>query len=260
MVQLPSGLDPNTFIAKYGRERFIGIIEESLDLFDYKLKYLKSKFDARETQGKARIAEEILPTISKIKNAILKTDYLRKLADALAVDEASLRHELGKVRNEQNYNYRFTVQEKVQSALPGKTVRPAEKILTGLMIEDASLISLVKEKLTGDDFKSESIRKIVASLFEMHNENKNMGPSKLITFFGNSEMAEFISELVAGNESLVDKDKNLEDCVQWIKRDNRKIELDSMRNRIKIAQDSGDDSGIIELMSSYNRLMKSSVE
>jgi len=87
-----------------------------------------------------------------------------------------------------------------------------------------------------------------------------MGPSKLITFFGNSEMAEFISELVAGNESLVDKDKNLEDCVQWIKRDNRKIELDSMRNRIKIAQDSGDDSGIIELMSSYNRLMKSSVE
>ena len=173
------------------------------------------------------------------------------------IDEQSLRIELKKVKPD--YSYRYQTDTKVQPTRSKPKVKSAEKILAGLMIEDNSLISLIKQKLSKDDFNEGPIKEIIDNLFTLHSSGaKPVSPSKLISCFSDEDMGAFISELVAGNETLVDREQSLEDCVQWIKRNNLKEQLDSLQSQIKIAQSSGDHPRILDLVSHYNRLIKDS--
>lgn len=257
VAELPSGADPDSFIRKYGKERFESAITNAQDLFDYKLKLLASKFNPKSTEGKAKIAEEMLPTIYKIKNAILKSEYMKKLAESLAIDREALKTELAKVKPD--YSYRYKVDKKLEPVHSKKVIRHAERILAGLMIEDGSAISMVKENLEESDFKNDFVKKIVNALFTLHTEKRVVNPSKLISFFGNEEIGSYISELIANSENLVDKEKNLEDCIQWIKRDNLKVKLDSMQSQIKTAQDSGNYEEAVELVTRYNQLINNPI-
>ena len=254
VVQLPSGFDPDNYIHKYGRERFHNEIKNARDLFDYKLNLLVSKFDLQSMEGKAKIAEEMLPTIFKMKNAILKSGYLKRLAEELSIDEESLRAELGKVKPD--YSYRYEMSGKMQPLSSKVAVGSAERILAALMIENNSFITLVKQGLTRDDFKDDKIRKIVDNLFRLHDEGRSISPSKLISFFESEEIGECVSELVADNENIVDKERNLSDCIKWVKRNNLKEKLNSINDQIKIAQLAGDHSKVVELVTHYNRLVK----
>jgi len=256
VAELPKGFDPDSFIAKYGKESFLKKIKDAQDLFDYKLKLYSSKHNRQKTEGKAKIAGEILPTIAKIKNAIVKSEYMKKLSEALSVDEESLRTELKKIRPDiTSYNYRYEIPDNSQK-LTAKTTRPAEGILASLMIEDNSMISLVKENLTSNDFKDDSIKNIIDSLFKLHADGKSISPSKLMNIFGTESMCALVSKLMADSEKLMDREKNAEDCIKWIKKNNLKEELNNLRSRIKTAQDSGQHDKVVELVMDYNQLIK----
>ena len=81
---LPKGSDPDSFVRREGKAGFTRILKESKDLFDYKLGVLTSRFKIDDPRGKARIAGGMLPTIARIKNAVLKSAYLRKISDRLS--------------------------------------------------------------------------------------------------------------------------------------------------------------------------------
>jgi len=256
VVQLPKGFDPDSFIHKYGKERFQSALNNAKDLFDYKLDLFSTRFDPGAVEGKAKIAGEILPTIAKIKNAILKTGYLKRLADGLSIDEASLRTELAKVKPD--YSYQYEAQTEIRQRVSGKAARSAEKILAGLMIDNNAFISLVKENLGTDDFKDPSIKKVIDSLFKFSKGDKSISPGKLISSFETEEMGQCISEIIAVNESLIDPDKSLEDCIKWIKQNNLKDRLRFLQDQIKNAQNARQDDKVIELVTKYNDLIKES--
>ena len=65
-----------------------------------------------------------------------------------------------------------------------------------------------------------------------------------------------ISELTATCENLMDKEKSLDDCIQWIRQSGMKNRLKDLCDRIKDAQDSGDDSKVVELVTEYNDTIK----
>ncbi|GAF80472.1 unnamed protein product, partial [marine sediment metagenome] len=95
---LPKGTDPDSFVRKEERPGFMNALKKSKDLFDYKLGTLTLKFKKSEPHGKARIVNEMLPTIAKIKNAVLKSSYLKKMSEELSLDEESIRAELKKLK------------------------------------------------------------------------------------------------------------------------------------------------------------------
>ena len=57
-------------------------------------------------------------------------------------------------------------------------------------------------------------------------------------------------------ESLVDRKKSLEDCIQWVKQCGLKESLKTLCEEIRLAQDLGDDSKVINLVMQYNDMMK----
>lgn len=252
VAQLPEGHDPDSFINKYGPEVFRKMLDSAQDLFDYKINLLLSRYDVETLDGKATIAGEMLPLISKIKNAIIQAGYLKRLAEILSVEDASLKAELKKVKPD--YSYRYRPVEKVEKSAEADT---AEKIIAGLMLEDKKFIQSVKEKFKPSDFKDLTIRTIVNKLYQLHDENKTVTPSKLIDCFKHeSDIGVCISDLTLTCETLMDKEKSLEDCMQWIKQNSVKEKLKGLCGEIKLAQDSKNDSKVVELVTEYSEILK----
>ena len=92
IATLPKNEDPDSFLRKNGKQKFDEIIEQAKDLFDYKLDLLRERYGCRNI---GPIVDEMLPTISNISHAVLQSEYVRRLAEALSVHEASLRVEMG---------------------------------------------------------------------------------------------------------------------------------------------------------------------
>lgn len=253
VAQLPKGSDPDSFVNEFGAEEFRKTLDSALGLFDYKLNILLKKYDIGALEGKAKVANEMLPLIYRIKNTIMQSGYLKRLAEILSVSESDLKKELAKVKPDYSHNFRPSKKEKETTKAD-----TAEKILAGLMLEDSAFIPAIKEGLTCDDFKDLPIKQVVQKLFQFYDTNRSTAPSKLIDCFKDDEiLCACVSELSATCENLVDKEKSLQDCIQWIRQKSLKLKLNDLCEEIKVAQHKGDDTGVVDLVTKYNEMLKS---
>lgn len=250
VITLAPGLDPDDFIKQKGEKAFEEMINKALDLFDYKLGLLAAKYNIKDLVQKSKVVGEMLPTIAKIPNAVLKSGYIKRLAQRLSVGEDDLLSELKKVKKD--YSYIPQAQEakaKTQTVIP-----PAEKILASLMLEDSVTISVVKSNLNVDDFSHAKIKKVVQKLFELDEQGEKFTAGKIMSHL--EENGDIIPELVETAECLGDRQKNLSDCISKLKKEKRKGKIELIQERIKLAQAKGDEFEIKELIAECCHLIR----
>jgi DNA primase len=252
IAELPKGFDPDSFIRNSGADEFIRITKASRNLFDYKLQKLSARFDITAAHGKASIAAAMLPTIARIENAVVRSNLVKKLAEALSVDEEAIRTELKKVKPDGlSRAYSVTPVEAKRDS------KSAEKIVLALMLEGALFVSRVKEALGADEFKDSTVRDVVRALYTLSASEKNITAVRLMNHFDNNEDAsDLISEAVHVSETLGDKEKVLSDCIARIKKDNLNDRLVRLQDAIKTAHSSGDGDLVTKLVTEYNGLLK----
>ena len=219
---LPKGTDPDSFVRKEERSGFMDVLKKSKDLFDYKLATLTLKFKKSEPHGKARIVNEMLPTIAKIKNAVLKSSYLKKMSEELSLDEESIRAELKKLKPDFARTHAAGI-----DAEPKTFGNLAEITLLAIALEDTDSVEKIEKELGFRSFKDESIARILEKIKKFHENGKKITPSHLISYFEDNRVEEIISEAVSIGQTIQDKNKGLNDCFRYIKRNNLKQALKS---------------------------------
>jgi len=248
---LPKGNDPDSFVRSAGRPGFMKMLKESKDFFDYKLKSLTVKFRKDDPRGKARIAGEMLPTLSKVKNAVLKSGYLRKIAEELSVDEDSIRTELGRLKRGRGGAARLSESENSE-----KMPVFAETTLLAALLEDASRAQRIKTELGFDIFNDEVVGSIIRKMCELHEKGREVTPSRLISCFGDARVGRVVSEAASIAETLENREKVIEDCLRHIKKSNLKKLLSGIQFKIKEAESALDSDGVKRLISEYSELIK----
>jgi len=68
VVQLPDKFDPDDVIKTYGREGYQKILNEALPLVEFKLKYLKNKFDLSNVDGRVKYLNEAIEVLSGLSS------------------------------------------------------------------------------------------------------------------------------------------------------------------------------------------------
>jgi len=251
VVSLPEGFDPDSYVRKFGIDKFKEKISEAENLFDYKLRILKSRYNTREIEAKAQIVEEMLPTINRFKNAILKSSYLKRLSEELNVSEEALLLELKKIKAYPPY---FGTEE------PSKkltlNINATEKLLIKLMLEEKELINQIRENLEPADFQDERVAKIVSVMFELINQGKSIEPPSLINYLEDNEAMEIICELAFIEAPSEDKEKIVLDCIQRIKKERLRLKRQQLHEEIKHAQYLGDESRVKQLLEEFHHLTK----
>lgn len=255
IASLPKGHDPDSFMRHFGKDQFLGMIQNAQPIFDYKLQYLCAKHNLDTSIGKKEIIQDILPMIKKFQGHTLRSEYIKKTAQKLNVDEKALFEDL------KNTTLDADRKEKIDSIAISNyqlTETPiTERILVKLMLEEMHLIDQLRTIIDPSDFLVEPLRKIVEFIFNFFSEGKTYKPNILMNYLGDDKAIQLISELTALEiHDCSDKKKLIEDCVKRLKRDKINYLCEDMQKQIQTAQKIGDEKILNQLISQYSSLIK----
>lgn len=254
IATLPVGDDPDSFIKKNGKDRFEKELQSSKDLFDYKLDLLIGKLGIRDIGG---ITDEMLPTISKVGNAVVQSDYLTKLAERLGVHEASLRYELGKVKPDYSYHY----ESEIKASGGTNNCRSSEIHLLGLAIVDRQAYEKIKNELGIDKFRDRSARSVISIVSDLFEGGVNeISPGKLLSRLeSDAEAKNTVMQAIAKADITQDRSKAVSDCIFCVRRENRAEELKILSLKLKKAQEARNGVEVDKLVAMINRIHKEKV-
>ena len=91
---LDAGYDPADFVIKKGSEAFLKKIEEAVDMIDFTLETIMSKYNINELTGKLRASDELLKFISSLSSGIIQEECIKKIASKLKLKESLLLEEM----------------------------------------------------------------------------------------------------------------------------------------------------------------------
>jgi len=252
VATLDSGEDPDSFVRKRGVEEFQNRIHQAVSLFDYKLKILMSRYSYKTVEGKSLICGQILPTIQKFKNAVMKFGYVRQLSQTLSVAEEALLLELQKDADSSK-EQPIALRPEVSP----DSSRVVELNLLKLMLEEEAQISPIRNELELSDFLDEKIKAVISRVFEMSDQGVHVTASHLMHSFEDNQILQMLSQLMISDNSFVaDKEKLRRDYIDRIKKDRLKFERQELSHQIRLAEVSGDHHTLEDLKHRFNQLLK----
>lgn len=256
IVSLPQGFDPDTFVRQKGAQELKNMIENAEGLFDYKFRILKSRFNASTPEGKARISSEMLSTIGRFKDAVLKAEYLKILAQQLDVPEYSLREELGKFKDNRPQPADSPLVKKTETV-----INPTERLLIKIMMEETRLVDYIRQHLEPSDFQGEVTSRIVSFMFELIQQGKQIEANTLMNHFEDKDAMRCICESVFDGEvTQENREKVVDDCIRMIKNKRMVVTRQRLQEQMRRAEVSGDEVNLLRLRDEFCSLLKRSKE
>ena len=253
---LPAGTDPDSLIRHHGVEAFTRCLQESKDLFDYRLGLLMKQYSPREMEGRIRICQDLLPTLKRVPNTIQRADYIRRLAELLALDEKVLWAEMERVRTDRVSG---PVETRVRTAEAiSISAVSAEEGLAGLLLEDPARSSQLEGQLDLRDLQDPQVREVVSWLIE----NAGLAPGLAGRSFlngqarGAGDWENRMAHWRAWADSTLEKDKTLAELLGRIRDRRHRMTLEELRESIRKAEETGDSETATRLLTDFNRLVK----
>lgn len=258
IVTLPEGLDPDDYVRSRGAQEFREKTSSGAkDLFDYKLGLLLSKYDKSRLEDKAIISREMLQTISKIDNAIIKSGYIKRLAEKLNVAESAILEELKKVKVNTQSGRGTAIPSAQVSAQADVPVVLAEKMALGLLLEIPDVLPEVEDILSPEYFNTPQMQRIADAILKLREKNISITPASLMNYLKDDKLNQIVSEIAVTVDNIEDKKKNLLNCINWLRKNNLKVKLKNLEAQISSAQGAKDNNLLQGLMSQYNHLIRS---
>ena len=252
VAALSEGRDPDSFIREYGAQAFRERIQKAQTIFDYKFSFLTKLYDIKTLEGKAKLAQEMLITIGKFDNAILKNGYLKRLAQNLGVAENVLNSEL--VRLDKGSEKEAV---RIGNIPPGPSAHSVETHILKLLLEEESFIGPTKEEIEPSDFNDHRIRAVIERIYDLFEQGKRINIGSLISQTEDQDLQQFISSLVAEEESwAADKKKMHRDFIERIKMNRLKSLRQGLLEQIREAEGQGDHPRLDDLKEKYTQLTR----
>lgn len=157
VVVLPEKHDPDSFLRKNGREGFQKQINEAQPIMTFLLRHAGGRFNRRTPEGKVQIVDFVLPFLEKVRNGILRAEFVQRTAEYLEVDAVLVARQLSS-KNKHNL-----------SALRQELSAPREEItrerkLLKLLVESAEARAKVAGQLEPDWLRDPQVREWIRTI------------------------------------------------------------------------------------------------
>ena len=96
VVQLPDKFDPDDVIKTYGREGYQKILDEALPLVEFKLKYIKTKYDLSNVDGRVKYLNEAIDVLSMLTSDVERELYTPMVSEIAQTNIDFIRREIDK--------------------------------------------------------------------------------------------------------------------------------------------------------------------
>jgi DNA primase len=152
---LPEDLDPDGFLRKYGRDRFLGLMKKSLPGLKFLIDMHSRGVKMNVPEEKAKVVRAVIKEIEKVPDSVARGEYVKQTSEFLSVDEGLLRTIIENRPPE-------------KGAEAGDFLSPAEKRLLQILFENKDMAAFVFEEFQEGDFrglKSEPVLTFIQESF-----------------------------------------------------------------------------------------------
>jgi len=218
LASVPEGKDPCDFLLAAGKERFEQLIDEAVDVFQFKWNRLTESFSRDETlAGRKSAIEEFLQTVatslwSGNLAAIERGLIVNRLSKIIGLDSKEINAELcrriGRSAKTASYNVE---NQKVRSFAFAKATANgidlgeglfaiAQREILEVLLNEPKLFEIVKQKITAEDFDVPMLRQTASILFEMLSTSPETPLAEILAGTESPEAGSLIVELAQSGE------------------------------------------------------------
>ncbi|MDY7033726.1 MAG: DNA primase [Thermodesulfobacteriota bacterium] len=244
---LPSGYDPDSFVRERGKEAFLEIIAGSIPLVEFVINQTMKKYDISSVEGRRDMIKEVSPILMSISDEIERELYAQEVSSRLGLrDTFVLLKPVGTKKKE--IDLRGEGFQAIDDDL-------AERLLLQLMLLRDDVVHTIREEGIIEEFTNTSYRHIGLLFLDVFNKEGKLEPIKIINLLEDESSRGLVSQFLLEEESILDVDKTLENCICKIRMNKVRHEIRVLDQRIKEAQKRKDDVRWREFLVSRQKLM-----
>ena len=243
VARLPAGVDPDEYVRASGREGLEQLLAEAQDVLEFLLEVAARRYALRRPEGKVQAAQFILPTVARVPNAVLRSEYLRILAQRLEVDETALVEELNKAQP------RSLAAARVPAVPAASEPRQpaAEQWLVALILDEPVRWDAVRGELALDELTDPALRRVLAVVSEAA-QGGRVQTAPVVSRLTAEGAGALASRLIELARTIPAKEQALRDCVRQIREKARRRRQEQLREQLQVAHAAGQERVVRELL------------
>jgi len=203
MASVPEGKDPCDFILVAGQEGFEQLVNEAVDVLEFKWARLEEKFGGEKTlAGRKSAIEEYLQSIASALAAgslpaIDRGLIVNRLSGILGLDSREINAELNRrfKRAIKTASYKATGSEVVETDWGEGLSAAAEREVLEVLVSDPRSFDIVRGKVNTEKFEVPILRQVAAILFELLENDVNIPVAQILAKAESIQVSNCIAEL-----------------------------------------------------------------
>ncbi|MCI8461145.1 MAG: DNA primase [Bacilli bacterium] len=196
VVKLPNPDDPDSFILKNGKDRFIGLIDSAINFSDYKMQSLRENVDFRSDEEKANYINRVVEETSKLDDPIRREVVLKRLAKEFDIGYNTLEMRINSLLKDEKKHEAIFIPKKVVEK-KDKYSKAFEQIIYLMLNNDWVITQVEREHLI---FPTEVMRQITSEIIYYYKKYGNINVADFYTYVQEKEnILTFLNKILAGN-------------------------------------------------------------
>ncbi len=199
VIVVPDGKDPDEYIRKHGAEAFQQLVKKALPLVEYRLQYVLKNFDHDSLEGKVKALHAMLPVLTGIREPAVLGEYIKRLSQALLLDEGIVRDEFRRFGHQPlPEDSGAVLREPIRQAVrrTDTALQRAGRIVIRLAFQDAGILAHFATMVPLNDVSDEPQREILLALQEFAAQGKNSNDTEMANKLSETAMAELSRAMV----------------------------------------------------------------
>ena len=241
LASVPEGKDPCDFLLAAGKEKFEQLVDEAIDVFEFKWNRLSESLDSDDTLAGRRLAvEEFLQTIAVSLwaghvPAIDRGLIVNRVSKIIGLDSKQINAELNKrIRRAAKTASYDVANDNVQSIDWGQGLSAAaQREVLEVLLSKPKLFEIVQRKTTAEAFDVPILMQIAAVLFETLNSDINAPLKAVLAKAESVELGRALMELADTAEQKGNFESRLAGALEVLQR----YQTDKKVGQVKPAED-----------------------
>jgi len=190
ILSLPRGADPFDFLMEHGGTAFQEMVQKAPDAIAHKILYETQGVDLVNDTHRSNLAlENILKTLANVPASLIaqsasksmrQDQIVMRLARQFQLDKSQVRRRLTEIRNNARPSFRPNESAEDNEAIDYAKLKPLEKELIELLIQDPGLLDKAVENIAPTQLEEGVLRDLYEVMGECFHDGKDVGYQQLM--------------------------------------------------------------------------------
>ena len=247
VLQIEGAKDPDEFVLKFGEGRFKLAMDNAISLVEFKVKNLSKNINLENASDKIKFLNEIAKILAKVDNTMEREIYIDKIASNYQISKEAIYAEVNKLiytssktenllQSKTAKNPVVKKNEKEEKDVGIDLKRREDTIIALLLDANEKIFQKIKEKITPQDFKDETNKKIAIKLYK-ELENQDVNVNKLIDEF-DEQTQNHITKVMATDYGIENIEKAVDDILSKYERERLENKKTHILKELETEQDT----------------------